>query len=323
LTIEKSHLELRPGRKTTAARMAISIKSSQGGQHTISLPSSAALQEVSIMGKLQPVRQEGRNVALPITPGQQDIELKWIESKGMTTRYTSSSVDLGAPSVNASIDIHLPRERWPLLVGGEPLVGPAVLFWSVIIIIVLVAGGLSRTGWADLKFYQWLLLAIGLSMSHLAAGFIVVGWLIALDRRKSCDHFTGHRFNFIQMGIIVLTLAAMGSMVFAVSNGLLGHPDMNIAGNGSSGGLLRWYQDVSLSTLPQTWVVSIPMLFYRLSMLAWSLWLSFWLVGILKWGWQQFTRPTVWYALPLRIKKRTKPIKAREKNGSQKRSQLL
>jgi len=306
LTIEKSHLELRPGRKTTAARMAISIKSSQGGQHTISLPFSAALQEVSIMGKLQPVRQEGRNVALPITPGQQDIELKWIESKGMTTRYTSSGVDLGAPSVNASIDIHLPRERWPLLVGGEPLVGPAVLFWSVIIIIVLVAGGLSRTGWADLKFYQWLLLAIGLSMSHLAAGFIVVGWLIALDRRKSCDHFTGHRFNFIQMGIIVLTLAAMGSMVFAISNGLLGHPDMNIVGNGSNGGLLRWYQDVSLSTLPQTWVVSIPMLFYRLSMLAWSLWLSFWLVGILKWGWQQFTRPTVWYALPLRIKKKDK-----------------
>jgi len=86
-------------------------------------------------------------------------------------------------------------------VGGEPLVGPAVLFWSVLIIIVLVAGGLSRTGWDDLKFYQWLLLAIGLSMSHLAAGFIVVGWLIALDRRKSCDHFTGYRFNFIQMGM--------------------------------------------------------------------------------------------------------------------------
>ncbi len=312
LTIEKSHLELRPGRKTTAARMMLSIKSSQGGQHTLSLPSSATLQEVSIMGKLQPVRQDGRNVALPITPGQQDIELKWIESEGMTTRYKSSSVDLGAPSVNTSIDIYLPKDRWPLFVGGDPLVGPAVLFWSVIIIIVLVAAGLSRTGWAQLKFYHWLLLGIGLSMSHLAAGFIVVGWLIALDRRKTCDHFSGHKFNFIQIGIIVLTLAAMGSMVYAISNGLLGHPDMNIVGNGSNRGLLRWYQDVSHSLLPQTWVFSIPMMFYRISMLAWALWLSFWLVGILKWGWQQFTRPTIWYALPLRIKKGGKTDSSQE-----------
>ncbi len=315
LTIENSHLELRPGRKTTAAKLMLSIKSSQGGQHTISLPPSAALQEVSIMGKLQPVGQEGQNVALPITPGQQDITLKWIESRGMTMEYTSSRVDLGAPSVNAGIDIHLPGDRWPLLLGGPRLVGPAVLFWSVIIIVVLVAAGLSRTGWAQLKFHHWLLLGIGLSMSHLAAGMIVVVWLIALDRKNRCEHLSGHRFNLIQTGIIALTLAAMGSMVYAVSNGLLGHPDMNIVGNGSNRGLLRWYQDVSLSTLPQAWVLSIPMLFYRISMLAWSLWLSFWLVGIFKWGWQQFTRPTLWYALPLRIKKRDSTDSPPEKKG--------
>ncbi len=315
LTIEKSHLELRPGQKTTTARLRLSIKSSQGGQHTITLPPSAALQEVNIMGKRHPVRQDRQNVALPVTPGQQEIALKWIESRGMTTGYTSSRVDLGVPSVNAGIDIYLPGDRWPLLLGGDPLAGPAVLFWSVIIILVAVAGGLSRTGWAHLKFHQWLLLGIGLSMSHLAAGFIVVAWLIALDRRKRCEHLSGQRFNFIQIGIIALTLAATGAMVFAVSNGLLGHPDMNIVGNGSNSGLLRWYQDVSRSTLPQTWVVSIPMLFYRISMLAWSLWLSFWLVEILKWGWQQFTRPTLWYALPLRIKKRDKTDPTQEKNG--------
>ncbi len=62
LTIEKSHFELHPGRKTTAARMVLSIKSNQGGQHTITLPPTAKLQEVTIMGKIVPVRQEGQRV---------------------------------------------------------------------------------------------------------------------------------------------------------------------------------------------------------------------------------------------------------------------
>lgn len=306
LTIEKSHLELRPGQRTTAARLMLSFKSSQGGQHTITLPPSATLQEVSIQGKLQPIRQEGQRVSLPIVPGSQDIELKWLEPQGIKSRYTSSHMDLGAPSVNTSVDIHLPGERWPLFMGGEPLVGPAVLFWSVLMVVVLVAGGLSRTGWAQLKFRHWLLLGIGLSMSHLAAGFIVVGWLIALDRRQMADSIKGHLFNLIQIGLAGLTLMALGSLVFAVSQGLLGHPDMNIVGNGSHTSLLRWYQDVSAPVLPRVWVVSIPMLVYRMAMLAWALWLSFWLVGILKWGWHRFAQPMIWQNIPLGFKKRKK-----------------
>ncbi|MFH2091327.1 MAG: hypothetical protein ABIJ31_03090 [Pseudomonadota bacterium] len=303
LTIERSLLELRPGRNTTAAKMSLSIKSSQGGQHTLTLPVLAKLQDVKIMGKVAPIRQDGQHVTLPIVPGVQQIELSWIEARGMVTKYQSSSVDLGVPSVNASVDIYLSSSRWPLFVWGEQLVGPAVLFWSVIIVLVILAAGLSRTGWTPLKFYHWFLLGIGMSMSHPGAALIVVGWLIALDRKGKAEHLEGQTFNLMQAGIVVLTVAALGSIVFAISNGLLGHPDMNIMGNGSNSSLLRWYQDVSDPTLPKAWVLSIPMLVYRLAMLAWALWLSFWLVSILKWGWQQFTTPVIWCKLPPRIKK--------------------
>ena len=248
-------------------------------------------------------------MALPITPGQQNLELKWLEAKGMTTRYQSSDVDLGAGSVNASVDIYLPRSRWPLFVGGEQLVGPAVLFWSVFIIIVIVAFGLSKTGLTPLRFYHWLLLGIGMSMSNLAAGLLVAGWLIALELRKKAANLEDHKFNLVQIGMAVLTIAAVGSLVFAISKGLLGHPDMNIIGNGSNSGLLRWYQDVSDHTLPQAWVFSIPMMAYRIAMLAWALWISFWLVGILKWGWQQFTAPTIWYSLPPKLRRNKKGTK--------------
>ncbi len=313
LTIESSHLELRPGQKTTAAKLTLAMNSSQGGQHTIALPENGRLQEIKIKGKVQPLRQEGRNVALPITPGRQVFELKWLEPRGMTTRYLSSLIDMGAGSVNAAVDVYLPRSRWPLFIGGEQLSGPAVLFWSVLIIIGLVAFGLSKTGWTPLKFRHWFLLGVGLSMSNLAAAILVVGWLIALGFRKKADTLAGYRFNLVQIAIAVLTVAGVGSLVFAISQGLLGHPDMNIVGNGSTYALLRWYQDVSGSTLPRGWVISIPMLAYRIAMLAWALWISFWLINILKWGWQQFSSQQLWQHVSFRSRKKTE--KTTKENG--------
>jgi len=183
---------------------------------------------------------------------------------------------------------------------------------------MIVAFGLAKTGWRPLRIQHWFLLDIGISMSNLAAGLIVAGWLIALGFRKKAAAFEARKFDLMQVGIAVLTIAAVSSLVFAISQGLLGHPDMNIVGNGSSSGLLRWYQDVSENTLPQAWVFSIPMFTYRIAMLAWALWISFWLVGILKWGWQHFTTPNIWKSLPPKIKKKKRPKKAAKIDSNQK-----
>lgn len=306
LTIEKSRLELWPGRSTTRARMDLAVKSSQGGQHTVTLPEGAKLQEVRIKGKIHPVRQNGRKVTLPVVPGGQKITMSWIMPQGMSAQYKSPQIDLGIQSVNPSVDIHLPENRWPLFIGGEQLMGPAVLFWSILIIVLVMAFGLSRTGWASLKFYHWILLCLGMSMSHIWAGIFVVAWLITLDFRKRADDLKGGRFNLVQTGVVLLTFAAVVSLVIAVSNGLLGHPDMSIRGNGSSAGFLRWYHDVSGPVLPTAWVISIPMLAYRVAMLAWALWVSFWLTGVLKWGWQRFSTPVIWQKVQFRRKKKQK-----------------
>ncbi len=141
-----------------------------------------------------------------------------------------------------------------------------------------------------------------MSMSNLTASLVVVGWLMALDFRKRVTTLSKRMFNSMQIGIGVLTFFAMGALVFAISKGLLGHPDMSIVGNGSTSGLLRWYQDVSDNTLPQAWIFSIPMLAYRIAMLAWALWISFALIAVLKWGWKQFTQPTIWYSSPAKPK---------------------
>jgi len=300
MTIEKSLLTFSPGRAATTARLDLTINSSQGGRHTITLPKDARLQEVKIQGKISPIRQDQNQVTLPIVPGHQEIALQWVSSSGITPFYKTPAVDLGMDSANTCVDIKPGSSRWTLFLGGEPAIGPAVLFWSELIVILIIAFILSKTGWTPLNLLQWFLLFIGITMNHPAAAIIVAGWLIALDLRPKADQFTGMKFNLIQLGIVVLTLVSGVCLIFSISNGLLGHPDMNIRGNGSSALLMRWYHDVSGPALPRTWMVSIPMWAYRVAMLAWALWVSFWLIHVLKWGWTRFCTPILWSKVQLR-----------------------
>ena len=102
------------------------------------------------------------------------------------------------------------------------------------------------------------------------------------------------RFNAMQIMLVVLTVIAVSALFGAVSNGLLGNPDMQIAGNGSSRWQLNWYQDRIASIIPQAWIVSVPVLVYRVLMLAWSMWMAFALINWLKWGWACFSTGRLW-----------------------------
>lgn len=283
------------------------------------MPDNVQLQEVTINGKVQSIRQEGREVPLPISPGKQKIVLKWRSNKGIEVSYQIPEIDLGLPHVNSNIELRLPYNRWPLLVSG-PMIGPAVLFYSVLIIIVLVSFGLARSGLTRLKFHQWFLLGIGMSQSNLSGAVLVGGWLIAIEYRKklSPENRKIH-FNMVQLGLAFLTFLALMSLIYAISRGLLGHPDMNIVGNGSGRGVLKWYQDYSENLLPQGWLLSIPMIYYRLAMLAWALWISFSLISILRYGWKAFSEPIIWQSVPKggRKKRLFRSLKGKDGRGGE------
>jgi len=306
LTIDKSMLQVRPGGRAAESILNLSIRSSQGGQHTITLPAAAQLQQVTINGAVQQVRQDGAKISLPITPGKQEVSLEWREPSGLGIFYATPRIDLGTGSVNTAIDLTLPPNRWPLFLGG-PLLGPAILYWSVLLVVALVALALSRTNLTPLRFYQLFLLGIGMSMSNLFGCLLVVSWLIALHFRATMKtDRERNSFNLIQTGLGALTVLALMALVWAISRGLLGHPDMNIIGNDSNSTILRWYQDVSGQYLPQAWLISIPMFAYRLAMLAWALWISFTLLGLLKWGWKIVSEPMLWDSTPKKKAEETK-----------------
>jgi hypothetical protein len=105
-------------------------------------------------------------------------------------------------------------------------------------------------------------------------------------------------FNTLQVLIAVLTVIALLCLVASVPQGLLGQPDMRVAGNGSSAWSLHWFADRSDGTLPRAGAFTLPLWCYKLAMLAWALWLANALIGWLRWGFQAWMRGGYWKAAP-------------------------
>jgi hypothetical protein len=297
LTVDGTLVTVKPGSRATDTTFTTTLRSSRGGQHVILLPEGAALQNVDINGQSQPIRLVGREVRLPLVPGTQQVKITWREATGIGARFTTPQVNVNAPSVNARIQLIMPSDRWTLFVGG-PAIGPAVLIWGVLIVMIAVAYALGRVKLTPLKMLQWALLGIGFTQVHPIAGAIFVGWLFILGIRKThWPAVPNWLFNLGQIAIVGWTAIALAILVWSVSRGLLGSPNMQIAGNGATAQLLSWFADRAGPELPTAWVISVPLWLYRGLMLLWALWLAYALLQWLKWGWTCFTKEGYWRAL--------------------------
>ncbi len=295
LAIDAVELRVSPGTRMTQSDLKLKIRSSQGGQHPIVLPENAQLDSVTLNGKAQPIRQEGTHVALPIRPGEQDYHLRFSMQKGVTTKTDAPRIDLGHPAANVHTIVSVPANRWLLFVQG-PSMGPAVLFWGELFVVVVLSILLGRYSGLPLKTGHWMLLGVAMSTIALTQFLIVVVWLFALSRRETLntEEWPRWQFNLMQAGLGLLTVVAVGCLFFIIGTGLLSSPDMAVVGNHSSSHSLHWFADRIPGTLPDAWFVSLPLLVYRVAILLWALWVAFALLGWLKWGWTCFSRDGLW-----------------------------
>ena len=309
LTLDGVQLQARPAQRATDYTLSFQLRASQGGQHALALPEGLSLQSLSIDGQTRPARQENSKLILPLHPGSQNLSLDLRSAEGIAARLRTPALALGLPGVNARIEVQMPADRWILALGG-PALGPAVLFWGLLAVLVVVAYGLARLKLTPLRFWHWLLLMLGLSQLPVFGAALVAGWLLALGLRDRLIAHAGDsklRFNAIQAGLALLTLIGLGLLCTAVAYGLLGAPEMQITGNGSYGTSLQWYQDRWSDALPTAWVISLPLWVYRVLMLLWALWLANALLGWLHWGWGQFTEGGVWRKAATRVAIPTEP----------------
>lgn len=303
VTIDYSNLDWTPGRRYNKAALTLIIRSSRGEQHDIILPENALLQLVEINDKSRPIRQDGQKVTIPLQPGKQIIRIEWHQPAESRFLVQSPKVKIGEKAVNVNVTFHM-GTRWILFVMG-PKLGPAVLFWSYLFVIVIAAIGLGRIEITPLNTSQWLLLSLGLTQIHPLGALIIVGWFIVLGIRKQWTPPENKpvQFDFIQIALAGWTLVMLGGLLSAIWRGLLQIPRMQIAGNGSNDYRLYWMQDRIVEFLPQPWAFTLPMVVYRILMLLWALWLAISLLQWLKWGWEAFSAGGLWKKITFRKKK--------------------
>ncbi len=295
LTIETLKVQRSLGQRMSNTRLVASVRSSIGQPLTINLPPNSELESLQINQQQQPLPTvKSQQLTLPISPGEQAIEVKWKTLQGINVIDGAEPVSLSHPATNISQHLQLPGDRWIVAVGG-PMVGPAILVWGAIAVIFVVAIGLGKIKLGPLSTLQWVLLGLGLSTTSLFTPLLMVAMFAALSwRGKLAELPSPTHFKLLQLGLCLLSALAIVTLIAAVPISLLSSPDMHIVGNGSSTYQLNWYQDEVTGTLPSPWVLSLPLWGYKLIMLAWSIWLASALLRWLPWMWQQLNHQQLW-----------------------------
>jgi hypothetical protein len=283
------------GNRSRDVNMTLAYRATRGAQHVIRLPVGAEVTGTAIDGREQTLRPEANELTLPIQPGEHEVTVSWRSTGGMGFRSITPAVDLGAPAGNIELSMSQPRDRWLLATSG-PQLGPAVLYWTELVVLLLVAIILGRVGLTPLKTWHWLILGLGFSTFSWGALAVVVVWLFACGARErvGAEKLNEWQFNLVQVVIAATTVLALLAIISALPQGLLGTPDMNVTGHNSHAGQLTWFADRSFSEIPQAAAFTVPIWIYKAFILAWALWLSFALVRWMPWVWKCFSSDGFW-----------------------------
>ena len=303
LTVERVSHRITVGARQQRHQLEISTLASQAGTLPVRLATGAdestnnELISVEVNNQIEPLSLiDGNLIALPLTPGNSNYSLTWLENtpRGMIFKVAETSLE--SPASNISTIVSMSRDRWVLLLGG-PALGPGILYWGLLLVVLLLALLIKRIPGLPFSGADALLLSLGLSLANLPATLLVAIWVIALRFRGNLVSNLKANWtrNLMQIASAFLSVVTVVTLIASVPGALLGTPDMQVQGNGSSAYFYNWFTDQSESTLPSAWVLSLPLWVYRVIMLVWSLWLAFALIRWVPWAWQQWASPRMWY----------------------------
>ncbi len=287
VTIDSAKHTLNPGRRQRSSTLELSVRTSLGEDFPIQLPAGSEVSSLLHDGKSIPIRKEGDAVVVPLRPGPQEIKVEWRAAGDLSGWTRADAVVLPVESANLTTIVRPSRDRWLILTEG-PLRGPAVRFWAVLVFSLIAAVVLSRVPQSPMRTVGWALLMLGLTQISVICSLMIIAWLFLLlwPDQKVWRKLSPLKHNLAQIGLIGLTLLVIGFFVRIASEGLLGNPEMYVAGNGSSATYLNWFSARAGSELPQPGYWSISIWWFRLAMLLWALWLAYSLVRWLRDGWR-------------------------------------
>lgn len=288
------------GEHAMESTLTLQTRSTRGGEQGIELPRDATLLSATRDGQSLQLNLHDGHLSLPVQPGQHAFVLRFRDASQLGLLARTPAVAIDAPAANLRTTLALPHDRWVLWTWG-PQAGPAVLYWSQLIVLLIVAIALAKFAPTPLRWWHWLLLGLGFSTFAWFAFVVVAAWLIVVGLRARSERYVGlsqSPFNLLQILLALFTFVALLCLIAAVPYGLLGRPDMRVAGLGSTAWNLHWFADQGRGALSHAGAFSLPLWAYKLAMLLWALWLANALIGWLRWGFGAWMRGGYWKAQP-------------------------
>ncbi len=292
-TIESARMQVDAGQGTSSVELTAKVLAGIGGEVFAKLPEGARVSSASVRGvRVNPVRASDGRYRIAVAPGTSVLEIAWLQDGIGRFVRRAPEVELSAAGTNVVVGLAEPSSGWILATGG-PGVGPAVLWWGVIVSMALIAGILSRIPGQPLGFGSWFLLFLGTSTVGKLTAFPFVVWVVVLLLRSRArpERWSPRVFALAQTGAILLTLLAWGSLLATIPRGLLGRPDM-LVDTPLDG--YAWFVDRIYGAFPRPWQFVLPLWLWRLLLLLWCLWLVRASLSWGKWGWEALTEGGIW-----------------------------
>jgi hypothetical protein len=294
LAIDNVQLTSNVGKRSASSTLGFSYRSTQGDQHTIILPADAEVTRVMVDGRPLQVRPEDGLLPLSIEPGNHEVTIDWRDSQSAGRNNQTAVIDLNTPASNIHLQLQVPENRWILLTRG-PALGPAVLYWPELLLMIAIALLLAKIKRTPLRRRDWVLLGLGLSTFSWGMLMLMAAWLFVMDYQQDIrDKLARQQFNLLQMALGIFSVVVLLQLLIAVPNGLLGTPDMQIIDSDYQNNTLNWFADQADGELPTGNAISAPMWMYKLAILLWALWLSFALIRWIPWAWRCYSRGGLW-----------------------------
>jgi hypothetical protein len=280
ITIDSVDHRVEWGYGSMEGTVSMSLRATQQKNLAITLPEGASLKSVLLDGAPTRTRSESGRLMLLLNPGTHNTQITYSLNTAIALLQRAPKILVDGASHNVTIQVAPGTERW-LIWTDRSTWGPAIVFWSKLVSVVLLCVGLTYVGLLPVSYLGAVFLGTGLATLPLIAIAIPLVWLglVRVLPESAGIQRIAPRW-LISTGFCILSLIALTLFYRIVQIGLVLQPPMLVAGNQSTSSLLRWFVDHASGQLPDPWILSLPMWCWRAFALVWATWLA---TAVIRW----------------------------------------
>jgi hypothetical protein len=259
--------------------VSMNLRATQQRNLGMTLPEGAAVKSVLLDGEPTRTQLDHGRLILLLNPGTHSTQVTYSLNTAISLAQRVPKILVDTPTHNVSVLVAPGTERW-LIWTDRSTWGPAVVFWSKLVFVVLLCLGLTYFGLLPVSNLGAIFLGAGLATLPLVVIALPLTWLglVRILPEWAGIQRLAPRW-LINTGFCLLSLIALAIFYQIVQIGLVLQPPMLIAGNLSTSALLRWFVDHASEQLPDPWILSLPMWCWRVFALVWATWLAIAVIG--------------------------------------------